>query len=49
MSEDLECKQMLKECQTKNYSYCQQTENSGFKQESLLSAYKKSQPCTKDN
>lgn len=49
MSEDLESKQVLEVCQTENYSHCQLSENSGFKQESRQSAHKILQPCIKDH
>lgn len=49
MSEDLEGKQMLEECQPENYSHCQLSENSGLKQESLQSAHKMLQSCIKDH
>jgi len=40
---------MLEERQTENYSHCQLSEKTVFKQESLQSAHKILQPCIKDN
>lgn len=49
MSEDLKCKQMLEECQTENYRYCQLCENFELKQKSIQWTHKILQPCVKDH
>lgn len=49
MSEDLECKQVLEEWKTENYSHCQLSENSGLKQEPLQCVHKILQPRIKDH